>query len=58
MKYGYIKVTPEDELTVHYTSSVLDNDDLWDQIGGFYEIVSPNMLRYTEWRDVRIICDD
>lgn len=58
MKYGYIKVTPEDELTVHYTSSVLDNDDLWDKIGGYYEIVCPALLQNTMWKDVRILCDD
>lgn len=58
MKYGYIKITSDDELTIHYTSSVLDNDDLWDQIGGYYEIVAPAMLANTMWRDVRILCDD
>lgn len=59
MKYGYIKVTSEDELTIHFTSSVLDNDDLWDQIGGYYEIVAPRLLSSPNmWQDVRILCDD
>lgn len=58
MKYGYIKVTTDDQISVIETGEELDNHDLWKQIGGYYEVVAPVMLQYTEWRDVRILCDD
>ena len=56
--YGYIKVTADDELTVHATSSVLDNDDLQDAVGGYYEVVRPGILQDTVWENVRILCDE
>lgn len=59
MEYGYIKVTADDKLSVIETkTAVLENEDLWRQIGGYYEIVAPNMLANTMWKDVRILCDD
>lgn len=59
MRNGYIKVTEDDEITVVETGEELDNRDLWDQIGGYYEVVAPALLSSPNiWQDVRILCDD
>lgn len=60
MRYGYIKVTTDDQLSIIETSgNELENRDLWKQIGGYYEIVAPRLLASPNmWRDVRILCDD
>lgn len=60
MKHGYIKVTTDDQISIIETpGEELDNKDLWDQIGGHYEIVAPRLLSSPNmWQDVRILCDD
>ena len=57
--YGYIVVSPDDEVRVVNTSSgKLNNSQLWNDIGGYYEVVAPRLLYGTRWSKIRILCDE
>lgn len=57
--YGYIVVTPDDEVRVVETNTnKLNNSQLWHDIGGYYEVVTPRLLYNTRWSCIRILCDD
>lgn len=57
--YMYFTVTQDNEIITHEQfEPTFDLHQLQKEVGGFVEVVVPNILRYSMFRDVRMLCDD